>query len=191
MHASLPAAPGAVARDPRQQTLGVRGGGLQPARERDGKNGERSRLKDAWRPTVRPQKEWQRPSGAPAPRHGSELAESDSNPKPHALKARENAATWSGALGRSQAVRQRILVPPCGGSNPPAPANDFNSLSFHTHAVRRQPRRSGRVPAHRPRRPDPRHLGPLVHARRQRRSQPSRLRCERRGNGDKEFPVPI
>jgi hypothetical protein len=31
-------------------------------------------------------------------------------------------------LGRSQAVRQRILIPPCEGSIPSAPANRFNAL---------------------------------------------------------------
>src|ERR671938_264117 len=29
------------------------------------------------------------------------------------------------AVGRSQVVRQRILIPPCGGSNPPAPAKQW------------------------------------------------------------------
>src|SRR5450631_2685036 len=31
-------------------------------------------------------------------------------------------------MGRRQVVRQWILIPPCGGSNPPAPANKINRL---------------------------------------------------------------
>jgi hypothetical protein len=34
-------------------------------------------------------------------------------------------------LGRSQVVRQRILIPPCGGSNPPAPASWFQQIPLH------------------------------------------------------------
>jgi hypothetical protein len=31
-------------------------------------------------------------------------------------------------MGRSQVVRQRILIPPCGGSNPPAPASHASHI---------------------------------------------------------------
>jgi hypothetical protein len=37
------------------------------------------------------------------------------------------------AMGRSQVVRQWILIPPCGGSNPPAPAS--NSVDFRESAA--------------------------------------------------------
>ncbi len=36
-------------------------------------------------------------------------------------------------VGRSQVVRQRILIPPCGGSNPPAPANLRDVLNVLTY----------------------------------------------------------
>jgi hypothetical protein len=48
-------------------------------------------------------------------------------------------------LGRRQVVRQGILIPPCGGSNPPAPAkfnNKINHLSFRAIPFRKV------VPAH-------------------------------------------
>src|ERR1700722_13059680 len=48
------------------------------------------------------------------------------------------------ALGRSQVVRQRILIPPSGGSNPPAPATHSANVLSLRYAAQSAPLRTRR-----------------------------------------------
>ncbi len=52
-------------------------------------------------------------------------------------------------MGRRQVVRQRILIPSCGGSNPPAPAID--SRRFRKSAGRDERRFVSRMNSRQPR----------------------------------------
>ena len=56
-----------------------------------------------------------------------------------ALQRDSRASMVRRLLGRSQVVRQRILIPPCGGSNPPAPANQIGILILFRPFPRRRP----------------------------------------------------
>jgi hypothetical protein len=52
------------------------------------------------------------------------LCNKDATWKEEGCVSNPESLAFSMGLGRSQAVRQWILIPPSGGSNPPAPAND-------------------------------------------------------------------
>ncbi len=72
-------------------------------------------------------------SAGPVPRLGSPptlIAELDAAMVRPADRARGRIGQSDGAMGRSQVVRQRILIPPVPGSNPGAPArvNALDSL---------------------------------------------------------------
>ena len=50
---------------------------------------------------------------------------------PEGIRGKARAAAFQTALGRRQVVRQWILIPPCGGSNPPAPARHSRGRTCH------------------------------------------------------------